>query len=371
MIHNIQMALDRITGDVKVKDFFEKQPKARDTYVAYLNETISSVKDGKDAWRVFRRISDAKIVLTEQQVNSLTSKLNDLVANGNANNSFAITLGDDISYFPGLNTPDARQRILERTIKALQTSASSPRSTQGLMDYVRQVGKESNEGKRIGALLPTLNIRRDELDLVALQFPEFAAARKEAMTAKVLLKIRNGDRLFSDDLMTVASRKIRGVEWVINEGPKVTTVVVERIRNDEKTIPERSQTITYAQHEVDIVAAALLMPKNAAYIYEVVTGGVEIEYGYVINAMADGKMIHEEVVRGKAGGEATRCQNARVQNVFGGVTSAGFTANDDMKRRCGGSSSSGSIDVLRQEVLDKIVDGILTVPAIKLSNDMN
>jgi len=371
MVNNVQMALDRITGDVKVKILFEKQPKARDAYVAYLDQTITGVTDGKEAGRVFRKLSDAKSVLTVQQANSLTSKLNDLVANGNANSSLAITLGDDISSFPALNTPDARQRIVERTIRVLQARASSPRPTQGLMDYVRQVGKESEEGKRIGTLLPTLNIRRDELDIVAPQFPEFAAARKDSMTTKVYLKLKNGDRLFSDDLMAVASRKIRGVEWVKNEGQKITTVVVERIRNDEKTIPERSQTITYAQHEVDIVAAALLMPKNASYIYEVVTGGAEIEYGYVITAMADGKITHEEVVRGKAGGESTRCQNARVQNVFGGVTSAGFSANDDMKRRCGGSSTPSSIDALRQEVLDKIVDGVLAVPAIKISNDVN
>lgn len=369
--YNVQAALDRITGDVKVNSLFERQPKAREAYVAYLDETIRSITDAREARRAFRKISDVKSVLTVQQVNALTSKLNDLVANGNANNSLAFTLGEDISYFPVLNTPTARQRIVERTIRVLQASVSSPRPTQGLMDYVRQVGKESDQGKRIGSLLPTLNIRRDELDLVAVQFPEFAAARKDSMTTKVFLKIKNADRLFSDDLTALASRKIRGVEWLKNDGQKITTVLVERIRNDEKTIPERSQTITYAQHEVDIVAAALLMPRNAAYIYEVVTGGAEIEYGYVITAILDGKNIHEEVVRGKSGGEATGCQNARVQNVFGGVTSAGFTANDDMKRRCSGSSGSGSIDVLRQEVLDKIVDGVLTVPAIKLSHDVN
>jgi hypothetical protein len=371
MVNNVQTALDRITGEVKVNNFFEKQPKAREVYVAYLDQTITSIMYGKEASTAFRKISEAKGVLTVQQFNSLTSKLNDFVAKGNANGSLAITLSDDISSFSALNEPDARQRIVERTIKVLQVSGSPLRPIQGLMAYVKQVGTESDEGKRIETLLPTLNIRRDELDLVAPQFPQFASARKDAMTAKVFLKMKNGDRLFSDDLMAVVRRKIRGVEWVKNEDQKITTVVVERIRNDEKTIPERSQTITYAQYEVDIVAAALLMPRNASYIYEAVTGGAEIEYGYVITAMLDGRVTHEEVVRGKSGGESTRCQNARIQNVFGGTTSAGFSANDDMKRRCGSSSASNSIDALRQEVLEKVVDGVLKVPVIKVSHDVN
>jgi hypothetical protein len=112
------------------------------------------------------------------------------------------------------------------------------------------------------------------------------------------------------------------------------------------------------------------MPRNASYLYEVVSGGAEIEYGYVISAIVDGKMVHDEVVRGKVGGEYQRCQNSRIQNVFGGVSSANFVANDDMKQRCA-SPSSASIEELRKDVFSKIVDGVLKVPKIKLVHDLN
>jgi len=215
-----------------------------------------------------------------------------------------------------------------------------------------------------------MNIRRDELDAVAKVFPKFAAARKEEITARVFLQVNNGDRLLSEDLLQTLRSRVRGVEWVPSVGPKITTLVIERLRNDEKTLPERSQTITYAQHEVNLLSAALLMPRNASYLYEVVSGGAEIEYGYVVSAVADGKTIYDEVIRGKVGGEYRRCQNARIQNVFGGVSSAGFVANDDMQQRCAGPSSA-SIDELRKEIFSKVVDGVLKVPPIKVAHELN
>jgi len=112
------------------------------------------------------------------------------------------------------------------------------------------------------------------------------------------------------------------------------------------------------------------MPSNASYLYDVVSGGAEIEYGYVVSAVADSKTIYDEVIRGKVGGEYRSCQNARIQNVFGGVSSAGFVANDDMQRRCAGPSSA-SIDELRKEIFSKVVDGVLKVPPIKVAHELN
>jgi hypothetical protein len=112
------------------------------------------------------------------------------------------------------------------------------------------------------------------------------------------------------------------------------------------------------------------MPRNASYIYEVVSGGAELEYGYVVTATVDGKVIYDELIRVKVGGQYRRCQNARIQNVFGGTSSAGFVANDDMRQRCAGPSSV-SIEQLRQEVFSKIIDGVLKVPPIKLAHELN
>ena len=114
----------------------------------------------------------------------------------------------------------------------------------------------------------------------------------------------------------------------------------------------------------------MLMPRNASYIYETVSGGSTIEYGYVISAVIDGKTVADDLIRGKVGGEYKRCQNSRIQNVFGGTTSAGFVANDDMRQRCSGPSSI-SIEQLRQEIFSKVLDGVLKIPSIKRAHELN
>jgi hypothetical protein len=102
------------------------------------------------------------------------------------------------------------------------------------MDYVLRVGLDSTEGKRIGSLLPTMNIRRDELDAVAKVFPKYAAVRKDEITARVLLQVKNGDRILADDLRQSLRDKVRGIELVSSADPKTTVLTIERIRNDEK-----------------------------------------------------------------------------------------------------------------------------------------
>lgn len=215
-----------------------------------------------------------------------------------------------------------------------------------------------------------MNIRRHELDVVAEVFPEFATTRKEEMTAGVFLQVKDGDRLLKEDLLEVFQRQIRGVEWVPSPGPKITTLIIELVRNNERVLPTQTQNITYGISEVNILDAALRMPVNASYAYELITDGAEIEYGYVVSAVLQGKVIHEKVIRGKVKGESVRCENARIQNALGGVTAANFVANDDMEQRCSGPCSV-SLEDLRKQVFSEIVAGVLEVPTIKAVHEIN
>lgn len=370
--NQIDVALTRPTGDTKIKELFASYPKGRDYYRAYLEKSIVDVSSAYQAAAVFEKLSTVKSagIFSEDQVRDLFANLMKVITDGNTTGSVPFDLGDKTDLFPELKSSAHQQIIVNRSIKNLQGNGSGSRPVSGLMEYVQRIGIDSVEGKRMESLLPTMNIRRDELEVVAKVFPKFAAARKEEITARVFMQVKNGDRLLSEDLLQTFRGKVRGVEWVPSVGPRTTTLVIERLRNDEKTLPERSQTITYAQHEVNLLSAALLMPRNASYLYEVVSGGAEIEYGYVVSAIADGKTIYDEVIRGKVGGEYHRCQNARIQNVFGGVSSAGFVANDDMQQRCAGPSSA-SIDELRKEIFLKVGDSILKVPPIKVAHELN
>ncbi len=367
---DIDLALSRLTGNSKINELFSSDPKARDCYYAYHEKTITDVSDASQAAAVYARLTAIKTadIFSESEIGALLAKLGKFVTDGNATGSVPFVLGDNFDYFPELKLPSHHQIIVDRSVANLQ-KGSGARPVAALMDYVTKLGLDSVEGKRIESLLPTMNIRRHEIDVVAKVFPKFAAARRDEITARVLLQVK-GDRLLTEDLRQVLRDRIRGIEWVPSSGPRTIALTIERVRNDEKVFPEQSQTITYAQHEVDTLNAVLLMPSNASYIYEVISGGAEIEYGYVVSAITDGKPIHDEIVRGKVGEKYRRCQNSRIQNVFGGTSSAGFVANDDMRRRCSGPSSS-SMEKLRQDILSKIVDGVLKVPSIKLVHDLN
>ena len=268
--NQIDVALTRPTGDTKIKELFASYPKGRDYYRAYLEKSISDVSSANQAAAVFEKLSTAKSagIFSEDQARDLFANLLKVVTEGNTTGSVPFDLGDKIDLFPELKSPAYQQIIVNRSIKNLQGNGSGSRSVAALMEYVQRIGIDSVEGKRTESLLPTMNIRRDELDVVAKVFPKFAAARKEEITARVFVQVKNGDRLLVEDLLQALRSRVRGVEWVPSVGPKTTTLVIERLRNDEKTLPERSQTITYAQHEVNLLSAALLMPRNASYLYE-------------------------------------------------------------------------------------------------------
>lgn len=366
----IDAAISRPTGNEKIKEFFSKDEKARDCYYELHQKQIAGVSEASRANAIFLKLTAIKEaeIFSGGQVNALFAMLEKTVTDGNVTGSVQLVLGDKTDRFPALSNAYHQKIIINRSVENLQ-KGSDVRPVAALMSYVTKHGVDSIEGKRIESLLPTFNIRRDEIDVVGKIFPKFSSTRKEEITARVFLQVK-GDRLLAEDVRQLLREKIRGVEWVASSGSGSVNLIIERIRSDEKNSPEQSQTITYAQHEVDTLSAVMLMPRNASYIYETVSGGSTIEYGYVVSAVIDGKIVADDLIRGKVGGEYKRCQNSRIQNVFGGTTSAGFVANDDMRQRCSGPSSI-SIEQLRQEIFSRVLDGVLKIPSIKRAHELN
>jgi len=366
----INAALDRPTGDQRIREVFRSNPKGRDYYFEYLSSMVDEVTSPKAASRTYGRLSTAKAanIFSNEQVTILFAKLNSAVINGNASGKILFEIADDTKLFPDLSTEVQQNIILDRTISTLQSKDTDRRPVEALMAHAARKGVDSAEGKRIGSLLPTMNIRSSELDAVAKVYPVYAQNRLNELTTLVYLRLQNGDRLLADDVSKALRTRIKGIQWVNAPGPKVVTVVVERLRNDERTLPEKTQTITYAQDEVNLVDATLFMPRNAAYLFDLSTGGAEIEYGFVVGASHGDKQIFEEVVRGKVSGEYRKCQNSRIKNVFGGVTSAGFVANSDMAQRCS-RPTERSIEDLRREVLGKVVESVLKIQPIRNAHE--
>lgn len=149
-----------------------------------------------------------------------------------------------------------------------------------------------------------------------------------------------------------------------DQGNADLTVEVEKLRMDVRQIPQQTQTISYAQYEVHFLAGALLMPKNATYIYEVVSGGVEADYGFSVT-IRGGEKPEEHLVRAKIQRQYNSCRNQRIQNVFGGAQPADFVANDDMASRCNGPSTPVTVEEVAGEALAAIATRVGSSKALQ------
>lgn len=363
---NTDKALSKYSGDIKVRDFFNSHPKAEEYYYDFLERNIKKIQYPYQAIEMAKKISMLKkeLVLKENNIKNLTELFSSVITSGNTSGRIKFTFSDDLNLLPELNSAVHLKIIADRTTDNLIENTNAIRPVRELMDYIRNVGVNSEQGKKIQSQLGKMNIKVDELEYVSKVFPKFAVSRKADVTMKVFLSFKNTNRLVADDLYQSLRKNSKGIDWVHHGNEKDTIVTVELLKNEEKILPEKTETVIYSQYDVNALQAALLMPKNASYLYEVTFGGAEIEYGYAISVIHKGKNIYNNIIRGRVDNKYQRCHNARIQNVFGGVTPANFTANDHMQKKCS-SNESVSIDSLRQEVFDKVADTILRVEPIR------
>jgi hypothetical protein len=344
-------------------------PALHTKMIEAINTQVSSSLSIDSAVRmngILDNVASAKL-LSDSELESVRTKFADYLHRGNETGAIAFTITPEVVAMPQLAEPQQMKIIYQRTIRAYQDRTYSARDMQAVIKYVQSNPQLISEFK---AALPTMSVRASELDYVALIDPSFANNRKAQLSMRAHLSVKNADRLFADDVVSKLNQDIHGVTWLQSEQPGAVELVVERIRDAEKVLPAESRTVTYSQYQVDILAAALLMPKNASYQFDLKKGGAELEYGYVITASKNGVKLAEKVLRGKLGGSYTKCENARIVNVFGGVTSAGFMANNDMKSACTGATEV-SMDALRAELLGKISNEVVAMPEISEVHSMN
>ncbi|MFZ6843748.1 hypothetical protein [Undibacterium sp. RuTC16W] len=368
----VDRALYQSNGAEKVKAYFAITPAARKSFKDFQIGICSEVSSPQEAnIKLGNLMSLSKDdILTSMEISECSALIEKQVIDGNLNGKVAFDLGDNTDAFPILKNSPHIELIVNRTIKHLQENKSNSRPVTQLMAYIEKGGVGSPLAKKVSPLLSSMNIKRSEFESVAKVYPDFVRMRMEMTPTRVFTQFKNADRLLSDDIQTLLKNKFDKVQWVTTSDENTVTLNIDRLRNDERVIPESAQTITYGFFDVNIVYASLYMPKNASYLYDIITGGAQIEYGYEVTAFKGGKKIFDDVARGRVGGESSRCQNQRVQNVFGGVSPANFVANDDMQRRCS-SNSTVSIDRLRNEVLTYIVSVVGSIPEIKEMQELN
>jgi hypothetical protein len=123
---------------------------------------------------------------------------------------------------------------------------------------------------------------------------------------------------------------------LVVEKPSKGTYEVSVKQNElvERDRPERTQTIRYGQHQLNMLGALFFMPRNATYAYDLTTGGIDVKYSYDVRIDRAGRTVFDDRVSGTAKADYGFCTDARIQNVFGGIEPAPFIANSDMQQRC-------------------------------------
>lgn len=355
-------------GDL-IKNVFDTNPKAEALFKREALERFDKYPDLRDALFLRNQVYEMWLsgVLPVSTGEEVLEEIDGRIIKRHKSGEYELTLADDVSNIKALNNDTDKQLILKNSLNKLKkNSAGRVGLVKILMEKATKEDTSSNDFLLIKSSLNDLNINKKELIYVAPVFPDFAKKRESEVSLLAYLSLINGDALLKDDLIKILRKRVKGVTWVKDPSQAALVIEIEKVRHEEKELPPYIETITYSQGQVNFLAGALLMPNNASYLYDVSKTKSSLEYGYVIKALG----VEELLVRGLEQSVSVECLNTRIHNVFGGVSSADFIANNDMKNRC---AKSGNKDIgnLRDIVYGKVVDGILKIPSVKKVHTLN
>lgn len=354
----------------RAAEVVSENPQFKAALPGVLSKEIQQASVPDDLIRAVTRLDYAtySALLSPDAISKLRAEADAAAAAGNKSSRLQWLLTDATEVFPSLNAPDQQQEIYDRSLALLRKQPpQGSRSRTSLLPVkvfarAEAAGPSSREFKALQAELPNLEFSTGELKTtVAKLFPQFAS--KEAAGREVVVKIAFDDRLIEEDAMPKLRQLSQNLTFV-KDGQAAVNVMVKKLQWDEKVAQQQTQTVTYSQTDVNLLAAALLMPRNASYAYEVSSGGVQLSYAFEVKATSKGAAAFDELVRDRASREWRSCSNARVQNVFGGIQRADFVANDHMQGVCGNGGSPSSPDALRSEAINRLVAAIGRIPAI-------
>ena len=228
------------------------------------------------------------------------------------------------------------------------------------MKHAQVSGLGSVADRQLRARVEVLKLSTPEIRQYVVPFDRALGQRLlDARAIKLVVKSDPSDRLLEEDVRDLL-KKNEDITFVTDISVDTTILTVGKLQYEERSIPDNKQTITYRQYEVNLVGAILLMPRDASYMYEYVTGGHEITAAYLIKIEKNGRIKSDKVFRDRVSKTFSSCENARIVNVFGGVQRAEFVANQDMSNRCNGVSSRSSPNDSRSEIMGKVVDEVLS-----------
>lgn len=350
------------------KNLLSKSPSISARLIDYFEKTSKNSTNKEEINNLVKHASALIKSGLIQDTAQLSKSIDVNIIRRNSTDEVKWLMSDDILNLHSLQTAEAQKIIFERSLDAITDKQRPQGLAKALAKYLSKSERTSVDLSYAKQKLWKTNLRRSELQEFQRVFPDLVSAKLTDLTVYIQVNVTPPDRLMEED-MKEKIRQISSNYMVLKNGEpgNATTIniTVEKLRSEDRQLPGQSQTITYAQYDVDLLKAALLMPRNASYMYEWKTGGVELEYGYVVRLNQNGKILLDELIRGTITEKFVSCDNPRIVNVFGGTTRADFVANSDMSSRCSGAaSSSSSTQDLKGRVLALLVDKIVSVEAL-------
>ena len=359
--HNGKNAADYINM------FRNEYPQSLPAITAYYRDEIEHSTDELEFLTIPENLAAAHMshLVTDADFQSLTQLLGEVAVQRVHDGSLPIEVTDNYQAIPALTAPAIEEVIFRNSVDKLISTGSEPLA-EAIFKLAREKGTNSPEYRYLANHIMQIHLSKEMLkgDFSAL-FPNEAQERMQRTQVKIKLVARSED---DEDYVYGVSEYLeqnKQVDITKAVDPDTYVVTLHKLRFREHELSERTETVRYAQHEVNMAGAVLLMPRNATYTYDVTTGGFSINYVFDVKLTRAGNELIQHKIEGKREEKYSYFSDAKIQNVFGGISPAGFVANADMQNRCSKNTHSVNEEAVYNKVLEGIATQILSLQPIK------
>jgi hypothetical protein len=261
---------------------------------------LSSAFDANAFYYRIRRLYDMPSI-DRQRITVLELNFKRQVVSANLTGQIPFTLTSDISQFPELSTPPAKERMFERSVAILMSRAGSSGYDRYLLrktiEYVDQDGRNTGAYATLEEHLDQIPISTSDLQhIVAPLYPSFVERTLKTLALKIFLTTDPKKRLLEEDVASKFKSKSQLIQFVRESAGSTLEITISELQYEERVDPERTQTTVIDNLQVAPLVAVLTMPRGASFLYDVTQGGAEIHFAYEIRVKQDGKVIFEKLL---------------------------------------------------------------------------
>lgn len=358
-------------GAETMRETLKENPSLKSNFPKSIRLKIDSKENGAaELIELKEKIDRAASVeaLTRQERETLLDYLSKVAEDANKSGKVKFLLSDDYTKIPSLTSNEATSIIFKRSVEALKDHNAPKRLelSRKVFLYAEKKGANSAEYAQVKEALPSFHLSISELRLYAERlYPE--VANKLIAERSLVISISAGldDRQLKEDISAKLKDRSQAIVIVPSEQKYELNITLKRLQWEKISKPEKTQSVTYAQHEVYLLQA-LSMPKNASFLYDVSSGGVTFNYAFEVK-MNDhtGKEVYSSVVREQISKDWRSCSNSRIKEVTGVIQPANFIANDKMQSVCSGALPPSNENWMRESALHAVVSSIYKAKPIE------